>query len=1334
MGHCLLVGDSGTGKTVLSKFVSWMNGLSIFQIKAHSRYSLEDFNEDLRSIMRRVGIDGEKICFIFDESNALGSGFLEAMNALLASGEVPGLFDGDEYTSLINAFREACSRNGLIIDNEEELWRRFASVVQRNLHVVFTMNPSGGEWKSRSTTSPALFNRCVVDWFGTWSAKAMGEVGREFTSKIDLSDAESVGGSWGIGDGKLIMDKVSEAFEGYVSCGLHQAVVAALVEIHETAKHIADECANSSSIVTRTYLSPRDFLSLIHNFITCTKKIREQVEDEQLHVNAGLEKLRQTQENVAELKVALSAKTVELRRKEDLANEKLQQMVTDQQEAEKRKEEVERTSREVEKQSLEISKRKDEAQKELDEAEPALLSAKSAVEGIKKTDLDFVRNLPRPTINVQLTLECVAILLGESNLDWSNVRKMLGKIDFISNILNFNASDVTPRQVKILQEKYFEGNEDLNYEVVMRASKACGPLYKWAESQIKYSLVYNRVQPLREEVEKLEIDAESAVAHQHVIEEEISKLEESIDNYKRDYALLIRDVESLKREMELVTEKVSRAESLILSLSKESKRWSKSSQGFQVILRNLVGDGLLMAAFLTYSGFFDFRARVQLSKRWQDVLDSLGIEYRETLSMIDILSKHSDRIHWQSLGLPPDNLSLENGVILDNFVRFPLIIDPSGQAIEFVMNKFKNEKIQKTSFLDNAFTKTLAGAIRFGTTLLVENVEHIDPILNPVLNKEIQRTGGRSLVRIGTEEVDYSPNFKIILTTKNPAARLSPDICSRVTLINFTVTPASLQSQSLSLVLRKEKPNVEEERISVSKLQGEQLVRLRELEEKMLATLSAAEGSVLDDDRVVKGMEFLMKEGNQIEKQIANSSNVIKEVERVMNEFEPYANLCRDIFVLLLSLRELNFLYEFSSESFMQIIESSLSHRTTSISDPERISVLRQSLFFEVAARIGRSLSSTDKMVFALLLTNLLGTKMILSGENLTIEDISEFIQKAFGTDFPWQGRGLDDLHYVLDNEIDCTHPLLVCSAPGHDISDRVDVLARDMKKELFSIAMGSSEGFVVAERYVMTASKHGSWVLLRNCHLCTDWLQDTLVKKLQGISSSCHPDFRLIITSEINPHLPTSLLRMSDVIVAEAPSGVKASLTRFMSIISPDRLGDPIRNRLFLLLGWIHAVIQERLLYIPTGWLEAYEFTESDAIHAVSVLDSHINLALAGKHTIDPDKLPWGAFQTSLSKDIFGGRITKDRDQQILDQLISSLFIPSCFDINFKLADVDGAPCLPDGASRSECLAWIQSLPSYTPPTWIGLDVSDETLRSKAIVETVLGRVEKIQNIMDHK
>ena len=41
------------------------------------------------------------------------------------------------------------------------------------------------------------------------------------------------------------------------------------------------------------------------------------------------------------------------------------------------------------------------------------------------------------------------------------------------------------------------------------------------------------------------------------------------------------------------------------------------------------------------------------------------------------------------------------------FNRYPLIIDPSGQATEFIMNEYQDRKITKTSFLDDSFRKNL---------------------------------------------------------------------------------------------------------------------------------------------------------------------------------------------------------------------------------------------------------------------------------------------------------------------------------------------------------------------------------------------------------------------------------------------------------------------------------------------------------------------------------------------------------------------------------------------------------------------------------------------------
>lgn len=723
--------------------------------------------------------------------------------------------------------------------------------------------------------------------------------------------------------------------------------------------------------------------------------------------------------------------------------------------------------------------------------------------------------------------------------------------------------------------------------------------------------------------------------------------------------------------------------------------------------------------------------------KWQSTLETLGIEFREDLGIVESLSTASQRLAWVAEGLPTDRLSVENGVILDRTMRFPLVIDPSGQAVNYLMNKHKDDKIQTTSFHDKAFSKALAGAIRFGTTLLVENVEDIDPILNPILNKELQRTGGRTLVRIGTEEVDYSPKFRIILSTKNPAVRLTPDLCSRVTLVNFTVTPDSLQSQSLSEVVKYMKPEIETQRASILKLQGEQNVKLRELEDQMLSKISACEGSILDDDAVVEGMEVLMVEGAQVEEQIASSDQVMEQVHEAVARFEPFASICRNIYVLLESMRHISFLYEFTAKSFMRILDHVLDTnlRTMDSTDEEaRFHALKQLLFTEIASRIARGLQAEDQIVLSILLARLNTGDMSIVDANSKHRSSDELIQAVtgvLGDDFPWQGRSLGDLISITTSDISCHIPLLLCSAPGHDVSGRVESMARELSKELLSVAMGSTEGYDMADSYVAMASKRGTWVLLKNVHLCVDWLRETLVKKIQGFGNGVHPEFRLFITSEINPKLPTGLLQVSDVIVAQAPTGIKATLNRYFSSIPKDRLTiSPIRSRLYLLLGWVHSVIQERLRFVPNGWSEAYEWTEADAIHALDVIDS---LLAQEKNPSDPEKLPWDAIRSTLRKGVYGGRITETSDQNVLDELVDSVFVPQAYDVGFQLVSSErcggSQPVLvPEECSREQILTWIQNLPSRTPPAWIGLNDSAETEREQRTALSVIEKVQMVQ------
>ena len=153
-----------------------------------------------------------------------------------------------------------------------------------------------------------------------------------------------------------------------------------------------------------------------------------------------MSKLCQTQENVAEPKTGLAAKSIELLKKETLTNNKLQQIVANQNEAQKRKEAAEKMSVNVEQQQVTIIEQKEKAQSKLDKAEPALNSAKSSVKGIKKRDLDEIQNLGCPPVNVKLTLECVAIVLDQKSVDvtWADVRTFLRKLELIPNILLFD--------------------------------------------------------------------------------------------------------------------------------------------------------------------------------------------------------------------------------------------------------------------------------------------------------------------------------------------------------------------------------------------------------------------------------------------------------------------------------------------------------------------------------------------------------------------------------------------------------------------------------------------------------------------------------------------------------------------------------------------------------------------------------------------------------------------------------------------------------------------------------------------------------------------------------
>ncbi|KAI8361054.1 dynein heavy chain [Mortierella sp. GBAus27b] len=1397
-GHMLLIGVSGSGKTTLTRFVAWMNGLSVFQIKVHNKYTGADFDEDLRTVLRRAGCKGEKICFVLDESNVLDSGFLERMNTLLANAEVPGLFEGDEYASLMTQCKEGAQRDGLMLDSGEELYKWFTQQVMKNLHVVFTMNPPEGGLASRAATSPALFNRCVLDWFGDWSDQAFFQVGQEFTTILDLDRPNYAP-----------PHKFPTVYRNLPPAPTHrQAIVNAFVFVHQSMYEINAKLSKRTG--RRGYVTPRHYLDFIRHYVRLYNEKREDLEEQQRHLNVGLDKLKDTVVKVEELRVSLASKEKELENKNRQANEKLQSMIAGQQEAEKKKATSIEIKAALAEQKKEIANRTAVVMHDLANAEPAVAEAKRAVMDVKRNQLTEVRAMGNPPEMVKMAMESVCTILGNKLDGWKSVQAIIRKDDFIPSIVNYDTDRLmTPAMRNKMRAEYLS-NPNYNFESVNHASKACGPLVKWVIAQVNYSEILDRVGPLRQEVQDLESSAQATETQAIVTEKMIIDLENSIGKYKEEYAALITQVGSIKQEMERVKSKVERSLTLLQSLSSERVRWEAGSHSFDTQMATTVGDVLLASAFLAYGGYFDQQYRELLFHKWADHLNQAGIQYKPDISLAEYLSTADDRLSWTEHSLPADDLCVENAIIMKRFNRYPLIIDPSGQATGFIMNEYKDRKITVTSFLDDSFLKNLESALRFGNPLLIQDVEHLDPIMNPVLNRELRRTGGRVLIRLGNQDIDFSPAFTLFLSTRDPSVNFPPDVSSRVTFVNFTVTRGSLQSQCLSKVLKAERPDVDRRRADLIKLQGEFKVKLRHLEKSLLQALNESKGNILDDDNVIGTLEKLKKEAAEVTLKVQETDGVMQEVEQTTAVYSPLANACSSIFFVMEQLNQIHHFYQFSLDFFSDIFNFIL-HDNPALSAvkdyDQRLEILTRDLFSVSYKRASLALLHDDHIAFAMLLGQVkvrgspsqadeaeydffLAKDTHLSGgdvkaeftEDQRAERIEEFsklpvfkniamhvanngddwakfwndskpelhvpefwdatnnnvinefrkllVIKCFRPDrilaatsryidmiFTPGFVGQSQLEFgkLVREEVKANTPVSLCSVPGHDAAYRVDNLAQEQGVRVASVAMGSPEGFGLADQAIASATKNGSWVLLKNVHLALTWLGQ-LDKRLHSLKA--HPNFRLFLTMETNPKVP-------------------ANLQESLHGISPARLskGPTERARLYFMVAWLHAVVLERLRYVPLGWSKTYEFNDSDQDCALNTIDNWLDTVGQGRANVSPDRIPWDAIRTLLCQSVYGGRVDNDSDQQLLESFVHSFFRAECYDLSYKLVEpVDNDPGLvaPEGTKLSQFLQWVSELPDREPPTWLRLPATAERVLSTHKAIKMLSKVKKVKGLVD--
>ena len=1427
IGHLLLVGQSGVGKTTLSRFVAWMNDLTVFQIKAGRNYGVADFDADLRGIMKRAGCKGEKICFIFDESNVLGPAFLERMNALLASGEVPGLFEGDEYISLLNMARENITKEIKGVDTEEEIYKAFIKGVQRNLHVVFTMNPLSPDFSNRAASSPALYNRCVIDWFGDWSREGLFQVAKKLTENADLRKENFK---------KQDMSKDE----------MHTLIVDSITSYHMIIKDLNDKLAKNAKKFN--YITPRDFLDFIKHFINLQKEKNDELNEQKSHIDKGLQKIIQTEKTVNELKQSLAIKGKELDKKQEEMKIKFDKIRADTEKSNKSKEKAEIKKKQIEETKKEIDRRTNEVNEKLSTVVPKMEAAKQAIGNMSKKNIATLKSLKVVKNTLKLPLRLIAMIyifltkkIIKEKLDWDEIKNCIFKEDFISTIKNTKAENLGPKLTNLIQKEISATDWDI--DKIKSGFLEVGLLAEWLESTVACANINNQMEPLKKDIADLNARKDKVVADYDEIAKEIETLEKNIEQLKTQYDDSVTESNKIKEEITQVQNKVERSEKLLINLSSEKERWSKQMNEFKININNLLGDTFLSSSFLAYIGFYDAFYRKYLKEKARQISKQNEIISSNDFDEVEWLTKANDKAIWQNCKLPNDNICLENATILQRFNRYPLIIDPAGQATEFIKTYYATKKLTSTTFTDSSFLKLLENALRFGYPILVQDVEKIDPIMNSLLNKEIHKQSGRNLIRIGDQEIDFSLTFNMFMITRDSSCHFTPDLCSRVTFLNFTITPSSLQNQILDIVLKNERPEVNQKKEELIKAQREYKVQLRQLEEDLLTALNS-EGNLLENNEVMTRLEEIKKKSFEISEEVSKSEDIMKELESTMNEYAPLANKASRIFFALDSLEVIHYLYRYSLSFFMDILNYVIISKEVQ-EVPKNQYAIRQAkiiqiLFKEIYHRVGYSLLNKDKALLAMRLaqinlgdkfkneinlllkinsnimndasdisSDILGGKLTLNQkkqlselnksepftglvseitsnseawnnfyndafaensipveflnkhkENILYEkdqkifdeitksilllvfrpdrmlnSIQSFLKEVFNEELV--NIPELDLVKVIKDETNCKMPILFCSAPGFDASTKIESLARQLNKNFLSIAIGSSEGFELVEKNWASKIKSGEWLVLKNVHLAPNWLNE-IEKSLYA--NEPNPNFRLFLTMEFNPKIPANVLRISRKFVFELPSGIKHSLIRsYANVLTPAKSEKTPheRCRLHFLLAWFHAVIGERLRYVPIGWSKYYEFNESDQRCALEAIDEWINIYSKDRTNISPKQIPWDAIRTIIHQSMYGGKIDNEYDMKILESLVNLYFNEKAYSFNYPLfktssENQDNVLKIPDKTTNAGFIEWINSIPNVESPEWSGLPNNAEKLVRETASNRFITEMNKIQGIED--
>ncbi|XP_018316536.1 dynein heavy chain 8, axonemal [Mycetomoellerius zeteki] len=952
-GNALLIGIGGSGKQT----------------------SLMD---DLRKLYRTAGIDSKGLTFIFTDNEVKDEAFLEYINNILSVGEVANLFPKDELdeilTTITPLMKKADPRRPPTQDN---LYDYFISKARDNLHVVLCFSPISGKFRSRSLKFPALISGCTINWFWRWPRDALYAVGEHFlaTYKVVCSPEVKQQLTQVVGD---IQDNVN------------------------------DTCAEYFDRFRRqVYVTPRSFLTFLDSYKMFYKQHLDNINMLASRMSSGLNKLTDAAAQVDVLQHELEKTQEEIAVKNVQVEAILVTVNEKKREAEGVKAKVQVSKDEAEAILKVIAKDKTMAEQKLKAAEPALLEAEAALQTIKAVDIATVRKLAKPPYLITLIMDCVLILFGRKlepvkpdyehqflTPSWSESLKVLADTRFLYNLQNFPKDDINAETIDLMMP--YLNFHMYTYEAAKQACGNVAGLIQWTISMVAFYEINKDVLPLKANLLVQENYYDKANKNLLKAEELLKEKDDALKIVQNEFDAVMQERQKIIDQAAVCQAKMDITTAMIEGLSGEKIRWTEQVTTFKSEIERLVGDVLVFTGFLSYCGPFNQEFRFLLQRKWLDFIQDRKIPISLNVNIVNALTDTATIGEWNLQGLPTDELSVQNGIIVTKASRYPLLIDPQLQGKTWIKNKEKEFDLQVTWFTHKYFRNHLEDSISIGRPLLIQDVgEEIDPVLDNLLEKNFIKIGTSFKVKLGDKEVDISKDFRLYITTKLPNPFYTPEIFAHASIIDFTVTMKGLEDQLLGRVILTEKKELETEKTQLIADVAANNRKIKELETNLLHKLGTVQGPLIEDVELMSVLNITKQTAAEINRKLSVAKDTELKIDAAREEFRPVATRGSVLYFLICDMPHVNCMYQTSLVQFLERFDISMARSEKSPVNQRRINHIIEYLTYDIFKYESRGLYEIHKYMFILLMT----LKIDLQRNNIMHEEFQYLIKGGTALD-----------------------------------------------------------------------------------------------------------------------------------------------------------------------------------------------------------------------------------------------------------------------------------------------------------------------------------------------